>query len=107
MSKLIQGPIQSLFSPRKTIATLIMKYLWSLTSFVAFWPDPPSGRSRAGQKEVTGPFKKILLQNGRLQQLTTALLRICEVGFKQCSVHRYSIVTMLHVIASCMHNHFI
>ena len=30
--------------------------------------------------------------------------KICEVGFKHCTVHRYSIATMLHVIASCMHN---
>ena len=27
-----------------------MKYLWSLTSVVVFRPDPPRGRSRAGQK---------------------------------------------------------
>ena len=31
-----------------------MKYSWSLTSVVAFQPDPPRGGSRAGQKEVTG-----------------------------------------------------
>ena len=35
------------------------------------------------------------------------ILKICEVGFKHCTVHRYSIATMLHVIASCMHNNFI
>ena len=40
--------------------------------------------------------------------LSTTLPReICEAGFKHCSVHRYSIATMLHVIASCMHNNFI
>ena len=32
--------------------------------------------------------------------LSTALPRkICEVGFKHCTVHRYSIATMLHVAA--------
>ena len=40
--------------------------------------------------------------------LPTALPRkICKVGFKHCTVHRYSKSTMLHVIASCMHNNFI
>ena len=40
--------------------------------------------------------------------LPTALPRkICEVEFKHCTVHRYSIATMLHVIASCMHNNSI
>ena len=33
--------------------------------------------------------------------LSTALLRkICEVGFKHCTVDRYSITTMLHVTAA-------
>ena len=31
-----------------------MKYSWSLTSVIVFWPDPPRGGSRAGQKYVTG-----------------------------------------------------
>ena len=40
--------------------------------------------------------------------LPTVLPRkICEVGFKHSTIHRYSIATMLHVIASCLHNNFI
>ena len=40
--------------------------------------------------------------------LPTALPRkICDVGFKHCTVRRYSIATKLHVIASCMHNNLI
>ena len=47
-----------------------MKYSWSKCCY--FWPDPPRGGSRVGQKYVTGVtfFKKLLLQTGRLQQQT-------------------------------------
>ena len=45
-----------------------MKFSWSLTSVVVFRPNPPRGRTRAGQnRSPRVPFFNKLLQTGRLQ----------------------------------------